>query len=114
MRDLPASKAVAALHLGLLIPAGAKGLVTRSGENHHPDFGIIPGILKRLDHLVHGLRAKGVHDLGPVDDHLCDPVLFLEKNVLKTHVSSLFYLLVIISQASNISVACVDTPGQAL
>src|SRR5208282_6659114 len=69
----PAAIAAATAHG--LVTARAEGAVAGAGQNHHPDRTVLPGVPKRLHHLVHGLTAERVADLRTVDCDGGDPVL---------------------------------------
>ena len=51
----------------LLIPAGAEGLLSGTGQADRAYLGTAPSQLERLDELVDGLRTEGVVAFRPVD-----------------------------------------------
>jgi hypothetical protein len=72
---------VAGLGALLLVAAGAKGTIARTGEADDPDVGTRPGALQALDQLVHGTCPKGIHPLRPVDRDRRQAILHLVEDV---------------------------------
>jgi hypothetical protein len=48
-----------------LIATGAE-IALLSGEHHHPDGIVVPGVVKGVDHFIHGPGPKGVEHPRPV------------------------------------------------
>jgi hypothetical protein len=66
-----------------LVAAGAERVRALTGQDDHPDLGVLPGDHERIGDLDQGLRAERVADLGAADRHLGDAVLAdLQADVL--------------------------------
>ena len=64
---------IAAVAAGVLVAAGAEGLVAGAGEQDAADRRVVADAVEGVDHLLDRLRPEGVADPRPVDRHAGDP-----------------------------------------
>ena len=66
-RQADGAAAVVVAVVRRLVAAGAEGAVAGAGQHDGADVAVVAGPVQRLDQLVAGLAAKGVHLVRAVD-----------------------------------------------